>query len=349
VSALNTAVRKKKITVNPAENVELASGRASRALAWTDARVAAWRRTGRRPSPVMVWTPDQAGAFLDFAADDRLYPLWHLIAYRGLRRAEAVGLAAVDVDLDAGTVTVRETIVDAADDEYEDPKSRSSERTIGLDKATTAVLRAWQQRQEQERHSWGAEWVYTGRFFTKDNGEALDPDTVSQRFDRLIERTGRANAQCTAVTRTGERCRRIAPDGTACPKHGGAKSADVPPSRAGLPPIRLHDLRHTAASLTYLATRDLKLVSELLGHSSIQITGDIYTTVFAEVDRAAAEAVAALVPRKRTISAIEGFSATSAAPCPPRAHQRTKRAAELAGLTANPQVTGGSRLRESNP
>jgi integrase len=262
-----------------------------------------------------------------------------LIAYRGLRRAEAVGLAAVDVDLDAGTVTVRETIVDAADDEYEDPKSRSSQRTIGLDKATTAVLRAWQQRQEQERHSWGAEWVYTGRLFTKENGEALDPDSVSQRFDRLIERTGRADAQCSAATRSGDRCRRIAADGAACPKHGGAKSADVPPSPAGLPPIRLHDLRHTAASLTYLATRDLKLVSELLGHSSIQITGDIiYTTVFAEVDRAAAEAVAALVPRKRTMSAIEGSSATSAAPCP-RAHQRTKRATERAALKANPQVT----------
>ena len=55
------------------------------------ARVAEWRPNGRRPSPVMVWTPAQAGAFLDFTADDRLYPLWHLIAYRGLRRAEVVG------------------------------------------------------------------------------------------------------------------------------------------------------------------------------------------------------------------------------------------------------------------
>jgi hypothetical protein len=64
-----------------------------------------------------------------------------------------------------------------------------------------------------------------------------------------------------------------------------------------LPPIRLHDLRHGAASLTYRATKDLKLVSELLGHSGIQITADTYTTLFAEVGAAAAEAVAALVPR----------------------------------------------------
>jgi hypothetical protein len=38
-------------------------------------------------------------------------------------------------------------------------------------------------------------------------------------------------------------------------------------------------------------------VSELLGHSGIQITADTYTTLFQEVDTAAAEAVAALVPR----------------------------------------------------
>lgn len=40
----------------------------------------------------MVWTPDQVGAFLDSVGADRLYPLWHLIAYRGVRRAEAVWL-----------------------------------------------------------------------------------------------------------------------------------------------------------------------------------------------------------------------------------------------------------------
>ena len=65
-----------------------------------------------------------------------------------------------------------------------------------------------------------------------------------------------------------------------------------------LPPVRLHDLRHGAASLTYRATRDLKLVSEFLGHSGIQITADTYTTLFQEVDTAAAEAVAKLVPRR---------------------------------------------------
>lgn len=89
-SALNAAVRRRKIAHNPAIYVELERVRAPRALVWTDERVTEWRRTGRRPSPVMVWTPVQTGAFLDAVADDRLYALWHLFALRGLRRSEAV-------------------------------------------------------------------------------------------------------------------------------------------------------------------------------------------------------------------------------------------------------------------
>jgi Phage integrase family len=42
--------------------------------------------------------------------------------------------------------------------------------------------------------------------------------------------------------------------------------------RVGLPPVRLHDLRHVAASLAHEAGADLKTLQDLLGHSSIVIT-----------------------------------------------------------------------------
>jgi integrase len=66
---------------------------------------------------------------------------------------------------------------------------------------------------------------------------------------------------------------------------------------ADLPPIRLHDLRHGAATLALAGGANLKVVSEMLGHSSIGITADTYTSVLPEVARAAAEAAARLVPR----------------------------------------------------
>jgi len=69
---------------------------------------------------------------------------------------------------------------------------------------------------------------------------------------------------------------------------------------SGLPPIRLHDLRHVAATLLLAAGADLKVVQEPLGHSSITITADIYASVLPELAFAQAEAAAALVPRARS-------------------------------------------------
>jgi integrase len=67
--------------------------------------------------------------------------------------------------------------------------------------------------------------------------------------------------------------------------------------RAGLPPIRLHDLRHGAATLALAAGVDMKVISVMLGHSSISITADTYTSVLPQLGHPAAEAAAALVPR----------------------------------------------------
>lgn len=123
-SALNDAVREGLIVTNPAALVKMAGGKRPKALVWTVEREARWRgavaahiAAGKtppearapapRPSPVMVWRPDHLGAFLDVAAGDRLYALFHLIAYRGLRRGEAAGLEWQDVDLDGAAVTVR--------------------------------------------------------------------------------------------------------------------------------------------------------------------------------------------------------------------------------------------------
>lgn len=68
--------------------------------------------------------------------------------------------------------------------------------------------------------------------------------------------------------------------------------------QAGLPPVRLHDLRHGSATLSLAAGVDIKIVQEMLGHSTSAFTRDVYTSVVPEIAAAAAEAVAAIVPRK---------------------------------------------------
>ena len=63
----------------------------------------------------------------------------------------------------------------------------------------------------------------------------------------------------------------------------------------GLPPIRLHDLRHTAATLALTAGIHPKVVSVRLGHASVGITLDTYSHVGEGLEEEAASRVAGLI------------------------------------------------------
>ncbi len=276
-AGLNAAIRRQIITFNPASHVELETAKRPKPLVWTEERIEHWELTGERPSPVMVWTPEQTGLFLDQAAEDRLYALFHLITFRGLRRGEACGQRWADTNLKAELLTVaKQLVVDGWAVYEDDPKTDAGARTIALDSETVAVLEAHRERQRADREQWGDAWVETGRVFTKENGEWLHPTAVTDRFRELAE-------------------------------------------EAGLPPIRLHDLRHGAASLAHAAGADLHTIKEMLGHSSIGITSDTYTTLLPQVDRAIAEAAARLVPRANKPRRVT--ESTPASPTtPPSAH-----------------------------
>lgn len=69
---------------------------------------------------------------------------------------------------------------------------------------------------------------------------------------------------------------------------------------SGLPPVRLHDLRHGAASLALQAGADLKVVSDQLAHSSIMLTADTYISVLPDLARETAQKVAELILRHGT-------------------------------------------------
>ncbi|MEU7163164.1 site-specific integrase [Streptomyces morookaense] len=259
-AALNVAIARGIIVFNAAAHVELEAAKRPKALVWTDERVAEWLRTGIKPSPVMVWTPEQAGQFLDFLTDteERLYGLFHLITFRGLRRGEACGLRRTDRNRAQKTLTIATQLVQDGWEVIENaPKTDSGERVIDLDKYTDEVLDEQALRQESERLAYGEAWIDSGRMFTMPDGSFIHPGWLTDYFERLVE-------------------------------------------LSGLPPIRLHDLRHVAASLMLAAGVDIKIVSETLGHSESRITRDIYQSVMPKAAREAAEATAAVVPRRAT-------------------------------------------------
>ena len=236
------------------------TARKVRPLLWTDPRVERWHETGEIPAPVMVWTAAQCGAFLDSleASEtpkrpaERLYALYQLAGYSGMRRSELVGLAWADLDLDRRRVHIRQAQVD---DALDSTKSDDSDRQIAIDEGTVAVLRGWRKAQLADRVAWGPAWTDSGRVFTREDGTPLRPGWVSQRFGALA-------------------------------------------ARVGLPPVRFHDLRHGAASMLLAAGQPPKVISASLGHATVAFTMDTYTEVAEELADAAAEAIAAYIPRR---------------------------------------------------
>lgn len=259
-AALNAAISQQMLTFNPAAHLELASGKRPKALLWTDEHVARWRETGEKPSGVMVWTPTQVGEFLDHAEGDRLYALFYLIAFRGLRRGEAVGQEWADIDLGKGTLRVSKTIVqDGWTPVASVPKTEDSEAVISLGPATVQTLAEHRARQLGERVARlekGLPWQDTGKVFVQEDGTWLHPEKVSDVFRRL--------------------CR-----------------------EAGLPPINLRDLRHVAATLIHAGGGDIQTIKETLRHGTIQLAGDTYTSLLPQVDEEVARKAEAVVPRAR--------------------------------------------------
>ncbi len=66
----------------------------------------------------------------------------------------------------------------------------------------------------------------------------------------------------------------------------------LPPlERAGPPRVRLHDLRHTCATILLRMGQHPKYVQELLGHANISITLDVYSHVLPEMGHGLADAM----------------------------------------------------------
>jgi integrase len=272
-NALNHAIADELLTINAAAHVKTPEHR-GRPIVWTAERVAAWKTTGEIPGPVMVWTIDQTIEFLRYTAAHApdLYPMLHLIAYRGLRRGEACGLKEADVQLDNRTAAITNQITAGRNGlVHKPPKSHAGKRQLFYDDDTHRILATYHASKTVNRLRSVAAWPDTGLFFVQPDGQPWDPNAVSQHFRRLIK-------------------------------------------NAGLPPIRLHDLRHVAATIALHAGIDIKILQEQLGHTTSTLTRDTYQSVLEQAHRQAANAVAdALNPHGARRDVSTAFSADHAA------------------------------------
>ena len=194
---------------------------------------------GKVPRPRVVPVTDiEPRALLAAAADDRLRVLWLVLISLGLRRGEALALRWSAIDLDGGTLEGRASLQRRRTNEVT-PSGRRRSTLVEVDPKTEGSVRTL-----------ALPDVLV---------EALRQQRRVQTAERLAARTW-VDAGLVFTTSVG----------TALEPRNVSRSRERVCERAGLDRhLRIHDLRHAAASFLLLQGADLRTVMEQLGHSRV--------------------------------------------------------------------------------
>jgi integrase len=126
------------------------------------------------------------------ARPSRYYALLVLALTTGLRSGELFGLRWQDVDLDAGMLTVNQTLEKPGPNpRFGRPKSKASRRTVTLSAQVVETLRRHKGKQNEDRLQLGAEWYDFGLCFTVFDGKPLRSGNIRRdAFHPLIKKAG---------------------------------------------------------------------------------------------------------------------------------------------------------------
>ncbi|MHC5702728.1 tyrosine-type recombinase/integrase [Streptomyces tirandamycinicus] len=189
---------------------------------------------------------------LKVARPHRLYALWLLLISTGLRRGEVLGLTWSDIDLSAGTLRVRRNVQRIRRELiFGTPKTMRSVRTVSLPQRCVRALTEHRERQDRERKVAGEKWQPAPG---QPAGLVFTTSTGRVTDPRSL------NRMLTILCRDAKVRR-----------------------------VRVHDLRHTCASLLLAQGVDARTIMETLGHSTITMTLDTYAHVMGTTLRAAAD------------------------------------------------------------
>jgi len=174
-AVLNTAVRDGAIVKNPCQIPGAGSDRAK-----------------ERP----IATPAEVVALLE-SITPRYRAAVLLAAWCGLRRGEVLGLRPADVDLVAGTVTVRRNRVELLENNHAafdaEPKTDAGRRTVVIPPHVMPVL---------AEHM--ATWAGPDRAFVGRDGRPMRGDAIRQAFDRARRKAGMPGFRFHDLRHTGQ-------------------------------------------------------------------------------------------------------------------------------------------------
>lgn len=216
---------------------------------------------GREDAPIEI--PDTAvlRSMLEAAQNlgnelPEVYPMILLAISAGLRSSELRGLRWPDLDLKAGTVTIRQRADQRGT--LGKCKSKAAYRTIPLAPAIVTAFKAWRLRCPNSD---------LDLVFPNEAGRPIFPNNLREgRWLPILKAIG-------AATDTGKQDK---------------KGRTIWELKWGM-----HDLRHACASRWIKQKIDLKRLTTWLGHSSVQITLDIYGHLIKDEEEDAAIVTAA--------------------------------------------------------
>jgi integrase len=192
---------------------------------------------GKTKRPRRIVAPSEAAAILAaLPLEDRA--IWATAFYAGLRRGELQALRCMDIDLGASLIHIR-TGWDQVEGEIE-PKSEAGKRTIPV----LAILRDYLDEQLLRTGRGG-----TDRVFGRSGDQVFYASTIDGRAKRAW--TARNLAEREEAEKEG-------------------RAADL------LTILTMHECRHTFASILIDTGANPKAIQEVMGHSKIQTTFDVY-------------------------------------------------------------------------
>ncbi len=199
---------------------------------------------------IRPWAVEEARTFLAKATDDSLYAAYLLVLMLGLRRGEALGVGWDDLDLERGEPYLRWPLVRVRGQLVRRwVKTDGSVSTIPLPQPVVNALKVRRAKQSGDRTAAGERWQDATLVFTTRVFTTRYGTPIEPRnFNRSFE----------------NRC-----------------------AKAGVRRIRLHDTRHTCASPPRALGVDLRVIMEILRHSQIAVTANVYTHATTEAQREA--------------------------------------------------------------
>lgn len=198
--------------------------------------------------------PDDARTILAAVEGDRLGPLVTVTLGVGLRLGEALGLRWADVDLKDGTLAVRTALRRTPVEFREDGEP---------------IYRLVAPKTDRSRRT-----IQLPKF------------AIAALHD---QRRAQVEVRLAAGSRWLENDLVFAgPIGGPLAPGSVTRRFEALLARAGLGRLRFHDLRHAAATVMLAQGVELRVISEMLGHSSLGMTADVYAGVVPALGRAAA-------------------------------------------------------------